>query len=157
MSLNVTILEQDVFVYIQPATILNATILEQDVFVNTPDDTINVTLQNNGSIIEIPTVSNVGAWTIKGNWDASTNTFPSGTILKGYQYFSTHNSTTLLMPDGGIIPKGTIIVARVDNPGQVVTNWYYLLSVVGDGTDWILSTGFWNDNGTWDDTANWID
>jgi hypothetical protein len=23
--------------------------------------------------------------------------------------------------------------------------------------DWILATGFWNDAGGWDDTANWID
>jgi hypothetical protein len=24
-------------------------------------------------------------------------------------------------------------------------------------SNWILTTGFWNDNGVWDDTANWID
>jgi hypothetical protein len=136
---------------------LNVTILEQDIFVNIQDETINVTLQNNGSVIEVPTVSNTGAWIVKGDWDASTNTFPPGTVLKGYQYLNTADSTTLRMPDGGIIPKGTIIVARVDNPGQTVTNWYYLLSVVGEGTNWILATGFWNDNGIWDDTANWID
>ncbi len=23
--------------------------------------------------------------------------------------------------------------------------------------EWILATGFWNDGGAWDDTANWID
>jgi len=99
----------------------------------------------------------MGAWIVKGNWNGSTNVFPSVSIRKGYQYLNTADSTTLLMPDGGIIPKGAIIVARVDNPGQIVTNWYYLLSVVGDGTDWILNTGFWNDNGIWDDTSNWID
>lgn len=22
---------------------------------------------------------------------------------------------------------------------------------------WILTTGFWDDNGVWDDAANWID
>lgn len=69
------------------------------------------------------------AWTVKGNWDGSTNVFPSGTVLKGYQYFNTANSTTLLMPDGGIIPAGAIIVAKVDSPGQTVGNWYFLLSV----------------------------
>ena len=71
----------------------------------------------------------VDAWTVKGNWDGSTNVFPSGTILKGYQYFNTANSTTLLMGDGGIIPYGTVIVAKIDNPGQTVDNWIFLLSV----------------------------
>ena len=62
---------------------LNVTILEQDIFVNIQDETINVTLQNNGSVIEVPTVSNTGAWIVKGDWDASTNTFPPGTVLRG--------------------------------------------------------------------------
>jgi len=101
--------------------------------------------------------SGVDAWTVKGNWDASTNLFPSGTILKGYQYFNTANSTTLLMGDGGIIPAGAIIVANVDNPGQTVANWYFILSVIGDLSNWILATGDWVDTGIWEDTSNWID
>lgn len=70
-----------------------------------------------------------GAWVVKGDWDGSTNVFPNTSVLKGYQYRNTSNSTTLLMPDGGIIPAGAIIVAMVDNPGQTVGNWYFLLSV----------------------------
>lgn len=70
-----------------------------------------------------------GSWINKGNWDGSTNVFPSSGVLKGWQYFNTANSTTLLMPDGGIIPAGAIIVAKIDNPGQTVGNWYFLLSV----------------------------
>ena len=136
---------------------LNVAILERDVFVNILDDTIYVTIESNNNRFEAQPAGVEGAWIVKGNWDGSTNAFPNVNIRKGYQYLNTANTTTLLMPDGGIIPKGAIIVARVDNPGQTVTNWYYLLSVVGEGTDWILSTGFWDDNGVWDDTANWID
>jgi hypothetical protein len=73
--------------------------------------------------------SGVGAWVNKGTWDASTNLFPSTSVLAGYQYFNTTNSTTLFMPDGGIIPAGAIIVAKIDAPGQTVGNWYFLLSV----------------------------
>lgn len=70
-----------------------------------------------------------GAWIVKGDWDGSTNLFPNTSVLKGYQYRNTLNSTTLLMPDGGIIPAGTLIVAKIDNPGQTVSNWYFLLGV----------------------------
>jgi len=38
---------------------------------------------------------------------------------------------------------------------------YYFgnLAAMGGGgsSDWLLSTGFWNDSGVWDDTATWID
>jgi hypothetical protein len=71
-----------------------------------------------------------GAWVVKGDWDGSTNVFPNTSVLKGYQYENTANSTTLLMPDGGIIPAGAIIVAKIDNPGQTVGNWLFLLSVI---------------------------
>ncbi len=70
-----------------------------------------------------------GTWIYKGTWDGSTNVFPSSSVLKGYQYENTTNSTTLLMPDGGIIPAGAIIVAKVDNPGQTVGNWFFLLGI----------------------------
>lgn len=81
-----------------------------------------------GTFAEVGSVE--GAWVVKGNWDASTNLFPSSSVLKGYQYKASSNSTTLLMPDGGIIPAGTLIVAMVDDPGQTVANWYFLLSVI---------------------------
>ena len=29
--------------------------------------------------------------------------------------------------------------------------------IINPGGQWILSTGFWNDAGTWDDAANGID
>lgn len=75
-------------------------------------------------------VNLTGAWIIQGDWDGSTNLFPSTSVKKGYMYFNTTNSTTIYMPDGGIIPAGAIIVAKQDNPGQTSTNWYFLLSVV---------------------------
>jgi hypothetical protein len=70
-----------------------------------------------------------GAWIVKGNWDGSTNAFPTGTIKKGYQYFNTANTTSLLGPDGGIIPAGTIIVAKIDDPGQSISNWYFVVTI----------------------------
>lgn len=71
-----------------------------------------------------------GAWVVKGNWNASTNVFPSASVKKGYQYKASSNSTTLLMPDGGIIPEGILIVAMVDDPGQIVANWSFVYSVI---------------------------
>lgn len=73
--------------------------------------------------------STEGAWVVKGDWDGSTNVFPNTSVLKGYQYRNTANSTTLLMADNNIIPAGAIIVAKVDNPGQTISNWYFLLGV----------------------------
>ena len=70
-----------------------------------------------------------GVWITKGNWDGSTDLFPTGIINKGFLYFNTTNSVALLGPDGGIIAAGTVIVAKVDNPGQTVANWYFMVSV----------------------------
>lgn len=70
------------------------------------------------------------AWIMQGNWDGSTNVFPSTNVKEGHMYYNTANSTTIYMPDGGIIPEGAIIVAKQDTPGQTSTNWYFLLSVV---------------------------
>jgi hypothetical protein len=45
--------------------------------------------------------------------------------------------------------------------GMEVSNEYklfgFLRNVTQNVSNWILKTGFWNDNGIWDDTANWID
>jgi len=71
-----------------------------------------------------------GVVVLQGNWDASTNLFPSTSVKKGYAYFNTANSTTIEMPDGGIIPEGVMIIAKQDDPGQTSTNWYFLLTVV---------------------------
>lgn len=91
--------------------------------------TINVTIS---TTVVMPNSSGsaTNAWVSQGNWDGSTNLFPSSSVLTGYLYFNTANSTTLLMQDGGIIPAGAIIVAKIDNPGQTVANWYILLSVI---------------------------
>jgi len=70
-----------------------------------------------------------GVWITKGNWDGSTDLFPTGIIKKGYLYFNTTNSVTLLGPDGGVIVAGTVIVAKVDDPGQTIANWYFMVSV----------------------------
>lgn len=70
-----------------------------------------------------------GVWITKGNWDGSTNLLPEGIVKKGYLYFNTANSTTLLGPDGGPIVAGTVIVAKVDNPGQTIANWFFMVSV----------------------------
>lgn len=70
-----------------------------------------------------------GVWIAKGNWDGSTDLFPTGIIKKGYLYFNTTNSIALLGPDGGVIVAGTVIVAKVDDPGQTVANWYFMVSV----------------------------
>lgn len=70
-----------------------------------------------------------GVWIAKGNWDGSTNILPNGIVKKGYLYFNTTNSTSLLGPDGGIIPAGTVIVAKIDNPGQTIANWLFMVSL----------------------------
>jgi len=49
---------------------------------------------------------------------------------------------------------------RVRSTFDFVTfsNWSApLYGVVAPSSDWLLSTGFWNDSGVWDDTATWID
>lgn len=70
-----------------------------------------------------------GQFVYKGDWDASTNLFPSGVIKKGFAYSASDASTTLLMPDGGIIPVGTMIVAKIDSPATS-TDWLYFLTVI---------------------------
>lgn len=70
-----------------------------------------------------------GVWITKGNWDGSTNLLPEGIVKKGYLYFNTANSTTLLGPDGGPVVAGTVIVAKIDNPGQTIANWFFMVSV----------------------------
>lgn len=66
---------------------------------------------NGGSAVD-------GGLVLQGGWDGSTNTMPTGTILKGYMWNVTNSTTTLLGPDGGIIPNGMMILALVDSPGN---------------------------------------
>lgn len=75
---------------------------------------------------------NDGAFRIIGDWEGDTNLVPTGTIKKGYAYNCVSATTTLLGPDGGIIPVGAMILALVDNPGgslSDVTKWKILLGI----------------------------
>jgi len=41
---------------------------------------------------------------------------------------------------------------------QTILQQIFIACALGGGSsDWLLSTGFWNDSGVWDDTATWID
>jgi hypothetical protein len=63
-----------------------------------------------------------GTMIFQGDWDGSTNLVPTAgitqaTIRKGYFWNNTANTTTLLGPDGGIIPAGYMLMALVNSPG----------------------------------------
>jgi len=69
-----------------------------------------------------------GVWVEQGEWNGSTNLFPTvgalgDSVKKGYTWDNTANTTTLLGIDGGPIPAGATIMAKVDSPGQILTNW----------------------------------
>src|SRR5690349_10898238 len=57
-----------------------------------------------------------GVITYKGDFSLASNLFPGSSVKKGYQYNITASSTTLLAHDGGIIPIGSTIIAKVDSP-----------------------------------------
>jgi len=61
--------------------------------------------------------SSEGAFIYKGGWAGSTNVLPTGTIKAGWCWNVINSTTTLLGPDGGIIPMGMMILALVDDPG----------------------------------------
>lgn len=74
----------------------------------------------------------VGALILRGGWNGSTNIMPTGTILKGYVWNVTHSTTTLLGPDGGIIPNGMMLLALIDSPGgdpSDTTKWQILSGI----------------------------
>ena len=87
-----------------------------------------VTVGGGSSVRRTGSIRTDGVWVHKGDWDGSTDAFPNG-AKKGYAYFNTANRTNLLMPDGGIIPSGTYIVAKIDNPATV-NDWMFFSSVV---------------------------
>lgn len=69
-----------------------------------------------------------GVWVEQGNWDGSTNLFPTvgklgDTVKQGYTWENIAATTSLLGPDGFPIPAGVTIVAKVDSPGQSLNNW----------------------------------
>jgi len=66
--------------------------------------------------------------TFKGDFSLAGNLFPGTSVKKGYQYYIMASSTTLLGHDGGIIPIGSSIVARVDSPSTTsYTDWLILM------------------------------
>lgn len=65
---------------------------------------------------DVTTLFGTGSVIIVGDYDASVNTFPGTSVLKGYMYFVTVASTTLLAGDGGIIQIGNILIARINSP-----------------------------------------
>lgn len=108
-----------------------------------PNDHTGDTLRDGGSKINANftelygLISATDVFRFRGNCDLSTNLFPitggSGTAgaIQAYNvYFNTANSSSLLGPDGGIIPKGTFIIAKVNTPGQTVSNWWYIQTIV---------------------------
>jgi hypothetical protein len=71
------------------------------------------------SIDLINLMSTLGFIRLIGNWDASSNVFPSASVLKGYQY---RISVAGIL--GGVeVSPGAKIMALVDSPGQTLTNW----------------------------------
>jgi hypothetical protein len=67
-----------------------------------------------------------GAMIFLGNWDASSNTFPSvtgsgpaGAILKG----NTWRISVAGAPGSLSLEPGTLIMALIDAPGQTLANW----------------------------------
>jgi len=73
----------------------------------------------------------------QGDWEGSTNLAPtvsaSGAMIKaGHIWNVNSNTTTLLGPDGGIIPKGNMLLALVDSPGANTaddTKWKIIAGV----------------------------
>jgi hypothetical protein len=73
-----------------------------------------------------------GSWVAQGNWNGSSNLFPvvgklGDSVKEGYTWDNVLATTTLLGPDGGIIPAEATIRAKIDDPGQTLSNWkiYY--------------------------------
>lgn len=107
-----------------------------------PNDHTGDTLRDGGSKINANFTELYGLLgndhvRMRGNCDLSTNLFPTiggsgaaGAIQAYNVFFNTASSTSLLGPDGGIIPKGTFIIAKVNTPGQTVSNWWYIQTIV---------------------------
>jgi hypothetical protein len=72
-----------------------------------------------------------GGLIYKGGWAGATNVLPTGAIEAGWCWRVTSNTTTLLGPDGGIIPSGMMLLALIDNPGADPS----------DTTKWLILSG----------------
>ena len=64
-------------------------------------------------------LGSLGVVIFKGNWDASSNVFPSVSVFKGNLW---RISVAGIL--GGVeVSPGAKIMALVDSPGQTLTNW----------------------------------
>lgn len=101
------------------------------IVVETGDVIVNVTVTAGGgsSIDGLP-------MSYQGDWEGSTNAAPTtsasgGTIKGGMMWNVNSSTTTLLGSDGGIIPKGMMLMALVSSPGADTT----------DDTKWKIIAG----------------
>jgi hypothetical protein len=67
-------------------------------------------------------------WKSQGFWDGGSNLFPElgklgDSVKEGYTWENLSVTTTLLGPDGGVIPQYATIRALTDEPGQTLSNW----------------------------------
>lgn len=76
----------------------------------------------NKKLIEQIEYSLTGTLQDKGNWNASSNTLPSTSVLLGDKYTITGKG--FISPDTFYI--GDVIIAKIDNPGQTVSNWNHI-------------------------------
>lgn len=97
-----------------------------------------IRVRNVKSILSNVFVSNAGIGSVVycGTVPLAANLFPvtggtgtAGAILKGNWFRVTVSSTVLLGDDGGIIPKGAMIMAAIDTPGQTSSNWIQMPSI----------------------------
>lgn len=96
-------------------------------------DEVTITVNQGDTVVKVYPVFEVeeaGHMVLIGDWQGSTNLLPSTNVKKGYAWTLVSSTTTLFGPDGGIIPAGTIIVAKVDNPGQDITKWNFIVSIL---------------------------
>jgi len=96
------------------------------------DETVTVNLSSGEEVtITVSIAGSGGTSVIWEDWDASTDILPVDPQV-GIFYQATTNSTTLLLPDGGVVTAGTIITPKVANPGTDITvkaNWAIISSM----------------------------
>lgn len=71
----------------------------------------------------------VGIVTLIGDWDASGGLFPTvpSPVKKGYEWVISVGGNL----GGEIVEPGDLIIAKIDNPGQVTANWIIIENNIG--------------------------
>jgi hypothetical protein len=71
----------------------------------------------------------VGIVTLIGEWDASGGLFPTvpSPVKKGYEWVISVGGTI----GGEVVQPGDLIIALIDNPGQLVSNWIIVENNIG--------------------------